>query len=356
MTHRVVQWATGSIGRAQLREIIEHPDLELAGVLVYGDDKVGVDAGELCGLPETGVKATNVKDDILALDADLVTHAATKYGAFNANAEDIEALLRSGKNVITTTTYNHLPTYDPSVQKRFEAACRDGGSTFMAAGENPGFMMQRLATTVSGLCKRITHLALEEYFEVSWNASPEMIFDGMMMGAKPEDVTLDAPAMKTNSLQYQQELAATADVMGIELDKIVPSIEVATIDRDLDVAVGRIERGTVVGQKMSWTGYWRGQPYLTIREFWVMTRDIPQWSLNEITAWTRPSFIRVLVDGLPSLTLGLELDLESSPDSQPGVSAEHLIIAMTGVRAIPEVMAAPPGVLRAPVFAPYRPF
>ena len=37
--------------------------------------------------------------------------------------EDIERLLASGKSVITTTIYNHLPTYGGGIQARIEAVC-----------------------------------------------------------------------------------------------------------------------------------------------------------------------------------------------------------------------------------------
>jgi len=43
---RVVQWATGNIGTKSLREVIEHPGLELVGLWVHSPDKVGRDAGE----------------------------------------------------------------------------------------------------------------------------------------------------------------------------------------------------------------------------------------------------------------------------------------------------------------------
>ncbi len=43
--YRVVQWATGNIGTRSLRAVIEHPDLDLVGVYVYSDEKVGRDAG-----------------------------------------------------------------------------------------------------------------------------------------------------------------------------------------------------------------------------------------------------------------------------------------------------------------------
>ncbi len=46
---RVVQWATGAVGRHAVAAMAGPPDLEVVGVLVYSDDKAGRDAGELCG-------------------------------------------------------------------------------------------------------------------------------------------------------------------------------------------------------------------------------------------------------------------------------------------------------------------
>ena len=131
MTTRVIQWATGAVGRAQLREVIDNPDLELVGLFVFSPSKVGVDAGTIVGRPETGVAATNDKSEILALDADVVLHAASKGFAVNTNTDDIVALLASGKNVITTTSYNHLPTFGQG-RNRHPAACEKAGTRFHA--------------------------------------------------------------------------------------------------------------------------------------------------------------------------------------------------------------------------------
>jgi hypothetical protein len=46
MSYKVIQWATGYIGKTCLRQVIEHPDLELAGLLVYSDKKAGRVAGD----------------------------------------------------------------------------------------------------------------------------------------------------------------------------------------------------------------------------------------------------------------------------------------------------------------------
>ena len=64
MAIRVIQWATGGVGRAAVAGVVAHPDLELVGCWVHSPDKVGVDVGELCGLGPLGVAAT---DDVDAL-------------------------------------------------------------------------------------------------------------------------------------------------------------------------------------------------------------------------------------------------------------------------------------------------
>ena len=46
MTYRVIQWGTGAVGSCSLRQIIDHPELELAGVWVSGPGKAGKDAAE----------------------------------------------------------------------------------------------------------------------------------------------------------------------------------------------------------------------------------------------------------------------------------------------------------------------
>lgn len=55
---KVIQWATGRAGLPALKAIIERPDTDLAGLWVSSEAKDGKDAGELCGLPPIGVRAT----------------------------------------------------------------------------------------------------------------------------------------------------------------------------------------------------------------------------------------------------------------------------------------------------------
>lgn len=349
MTTRVVQWATGSVGGAQLQEVIDRPDLELVGVFVYGDRKVGVDAGTLAQRPPTGVLATNDKEAILALDADVVLHAASKAFPNNTNTEDIIALLESGKSVITTTSYNHLPTYSADAHERITAACEKAGVRFHAAGEHPGFMMERLATSVTALTKRVDRITVQEYADSSGISGREMVVDLMGMGKRPEEITTDSPMFRAISVQYEQAIGATADVLGVAIDEIESSISTGTVDHDVEIACGTIPAGTVVGQILRWSGNRDGVPILVAEEYWTVTPDIPGWNLS----MEREFLVRVLVEGSPSLRVELTIGSELDADLR-GTSSGQVAVGMTAVRAIPYVLDAPPGVVTPQVFGAYR--
>ncbi|WP_319454528.1 MULTISPECIES: dihydrodipicolinate synthase [unclassified Mycobacterium] len=347
MTLRVIQWATGPVGAAQLREVIDSPGLGLVGVFAYSPDKIGVDAGTLVHRGATGVTVTGEKSEILSIPADLVLHAASKaYGG--DNTDDIVALLESGKSVITTTSYNHLPTYGSAALARISQACLDAGVRFHAAGEHPGFIFERLATSITVLSQRIDRITVQEFVDCSGVSQRRMLVDLMGMGKRPEEITVDSPMFRAVSIQYEQALEAAADVLGLHIDSIEPTIETATHTADVTVACATLPTGTVVGQRLTWTAYRRGSAVLVAEEFWSTSREIAQWQVPDGDEF----LVRVLVDGSPSLRLVLTIGNE--PLAELDSSAGQLAVAMTAVNAIPDVMAAPPGVVIAPVFGTYR--
>jgi hypothetical protein len=345
---RVVQWATGAVGGAQLRAVIDHPDLELVGLFVYSPDKVGIDAGTLVGRAPTGVLATDDKAEILALDSDVVLHAASKGFPVNTNTDDIVELLASGKDVITTTSYNHLPTYGQDVAERVEAACRAAGTRFHAAGEHPGFMFERLATSVTALCQRVDRITVQEFVDCSGLTEPKMLIELMGMGKQPDEISVASPMFRAVSVQYEQALAAAADTLGMPVDEIRHEIRTATVDHDVEVACGTMPAGSVVGQILSWSAHHDGRPTLVAEEYWTCTA-VPEWNL----AADDQFLVRVIVEGAPGITVDLHIDRAPIPDFGD-VSGGHLAVAMSGVRAIPDVLASAPGVVVPAIFGAYR--
>src|SRR5690606_15054183 len=141
MTIRVIQWATGTVGIHAVPAIVEHPDLELAGLWVYSDAKAGRDAGELCGIDPVGVLATQDADALLASDADVVCYMAPSDIRPDEVVDDLCRMLAAGKNVVNTS---FVPLLYPKaagegVYDKLQAACEAGGTSFYTNGIDPGF-------------------------------------------------------------------------------------------------------------------------------------------------------------------------------------------------------------------------
>ena len=114
-TYTVIQWATGSIGQIAIRHFVDNPVFELVGVYVTSDAKHGLDAGEVAGIGPVGVTCTTDRNAVLALDADCVSYAPLYY-----DVEEMSAILRSGKNLVTPSGF----AYPPRATRRRRRASR----------------------------------------------------------------------------------------------------------------------------------------------------------------------------------------------------------------------------------------
>ena len=116
-----------------------------------------------------------------------------------------------------------------------------------------------------------------------------------------------------------------------------------------------VQAGTVAGQRFSWVGWLNGKDILAIHEEWVVTRDLPQWGLRPLAKGEKAPLIRAVVTGLPGFELQLDVGWDPGvPAELVGTSPGHLMIGMSAVRAIPYVLASPPGIVKAPVLGAFR--
>ena len=95
---KVVHVGTGFVGTQALGGVIDHPDLELVGLVVHDPGKVGRDAGELAGLSLNGVSAVGDLDAALGVGVDVVSYFATTHGRLKVTIADFCRILSSGVN------------------------------------------------------------------------------------------------------------------------------------------------------------------------------------------------------------------------------------------------------------------
>jgi hypothetical protein len=331
---RVVQWATGAVGRHAVRAIVDHPDLELAGVLVYSDDKAGRDVGEICGIGPTGVVTTKDRDAILALDADCALYMPQGETNPIGALEDICALLASGKNVISTavTGLIYPPSMGPQVVDRLEKACAEGGTAFHATGIEPGWASEVLPLAMSGLFRRVDSLRVQELLDYSSYASTFMLFDVMGFGRAPDAEVLGANPAVLASV-FRAPLLLVADGLGAAIDDFAFDRQVWLAQRTFDVAAGRIEPGTVAAMRFSATAIVGGRPALAVEHITRLAPDAaPDWPAGR--GW------KVTVEGEPSMVLEAKIAVHGEDENDQGC----LGTAMHAIHAIAPVCAAAPGI------------
>src|ERR1700679_620050 len=93
---RVVIWGTGFVGKMVIPEVVRHPAFDLVGVGVSSPEKVGRDAGAICGIGPIGIAATDDVEALIALRPDALVHYGPTAAHANDNLRDIGAFLRAG--------------------------------------------------------------------------------------------------------------------------------------------------------------------------------------------------------------------------------------------------------------------
>lgn len=347
MKHRVIQWATGAMGKTCLRAVIDHPAMDLVGLYVYGEDKAGRDAGDIARRPPTGVIATRDVEAILALDADVVIHCARLAPPYGSHDAEILQLLAAGKNVISINGYSRPRHWDGARLAALEAACAAGGASLMAAGLNPGFAAEQLAVTATGVCSQLDHVEVVESVDCRAMRNPDYVFKILGFGADPQAVDPNdpdwGPASSLNGM-YAEVLSAMAEHMGLALERVDTDQRVFPATEDLSMAAGPITRGGVSHVNWRWRGIVQGAARLTMSIHWYME--------TAHLAEPNPPLWRIHIEGQPSVRLSVDLEKRAG-DTTP-TSAEQLGVAGAVINAIPLVRAAPPGVMTRPFATPFR--
>jgi 4-hydroxy-tetrahydrodipicolinate reductase len=339
MTHRVIQWSTGNVGQYTLRAIVGHPLLELAGVWVHSDAKVGKDAAELCGLDTpTGVLATNDADTLLASDADVVCYTATGDLRPQEAVDDMCRFLRAGKHVVSTSVVSLL--YPPKAAtgwvRQLRQACEEGGTACFTSGIDPGFANDLLPLVVTGFAERIDSVRIQENLDYSTYMQPEVLFDTMGFGQ-----ALDAKSMMMMpgalTFAWGGTIRLLAEGLGLTLDRIAEVHERKPATKRLDIQGHVVEPGTTAAMRFEIQGIVGGKPVLVVEHVTRLDDELaPEWPQGN-------GSYRVLVKGDPGMRCDYEFWDEHGDHAVGGV----LLTATRIVNAIPAVCEAPPGLLSA---------
>jgi 2,4-diaminopentanoate dehydrogenase len=333
-TWRVIQWATGGVGRRALRAILEDPALELAGVWVHSPDKVGRDAGELSGLGTvTGIRATDDVDALLALGADCLV-----YMPVQPDLAELHRFLGAGLNVVTTAGFLSGSWLGPGVAADLDAAARAADRAVYASGINPGYVNQ-LCLVLTGVCSRVSSITCIEAADTTGHAAPEM-WEILGYGQPPPEPGTMSPHAEAMTNQFFDALDLIAEGLGVALDDHQRDLEYAVATRDIVLPWMTFPAGTVAGQRTLWRGLVDGRAVVTLGAIWKMGEDLdPHWPVEQ-------DGYEIRIEGEPSIRVTWTMP----PPGTAAANREPTYIgggltatAMSVVNAIPALCAGPPG-------------
>jgi hypothetical protein len=340
VTRRVIQWSTGNVGRHALRLIARHPELELVGLWVHSEEKAGRDAGELAGIGPLGVVATTDVGTLLALDADCVCYTATGDLRPAEAIADTARILRSGKNVVSSSVVPLIfpPHVEPDLRQPLEQACAAAGVSCFTSGIDPGWANDLLPLVLTGTCEYINTLRVMEILNYATYAQPTVLFDTMGFG-QPLDATPMLLIPGVLSFAWGGVVKVLAAGLGVEVEEVRETYDRLPATRRLDLGFGVVEAGTTAALRFEVQGIVGGEPKIVVEHVTRLDDSIaPEWPQPQ-----GHGGYRVVVTGSPSYTCDLQM---------MGADGDHNTGGLVGtaarlVNAIPAVCAAPPGLLSA---------
>jgi hypothetical protein len=343
MTRRIIQFSTGNVGVHALRSIIERPDLELVGVHARGQDKIGRDAADLCGIDRhTGVLATDDIDALIALNADCVVYTSQAETRPHDALAEMSRFLRAGTNVVGTSfVWLVAPEQaDNWLREPLARACSEGDTTLYINGIDPGFSGDTLVYTALSLTARATAIIVQEIFDYGSYDDAEFTGVSFGFGTAPDHTpVMFSPGVLTS--MWGAQVRSLAVDLGIELDQVRERVEKWVTPATIQCTMMTVQPGTVAAVRFAVEGVRGGEVIITMEHVNRLTdAAAPNWPYAPDG---HPGVHRVRVEGSPGVEINTRVGISGIDHNQGGVIAT----AARAVNVIHAVCQAPSGILAA---------
>jgi len=338
MAYKVVQWSTGNVGRYALRAIINHPELELVGLIVSNPEKDGLDAAELCGLDEkTGIRASTDIDEVLSGDIDCVCYTAGAEPRMMEAVADMASVLERGINVVSSSVvmlvYPDCPV--AAFSDPLKAACEKGNSSFLTSGIDPGFANDIMPLVFTGLCEHWQSVRVQEIINYATYEQADTVM-GVMGFGQPMDQLPFLLNPGVLAMAWGGPIRLMADGLGVKLDDIEQEYERLPAEEDIETPMGVIKKGTCGALRFEIKGIVDGRPAIVLEHVTRMSADIaPEWPQGK--------GYKVIIEGEPRMEIAMDMEDEHGDHAVAGV----IQTATRLVNAIPTVVEHESGMMSA---------
>jgi hypothetical protein len=314
---KVMHFGLGPIGAAVVRQVAERKGFRIVGAIDIDPAKVGKDLGEVAGLGrKLKVKVSDdAKKAIRAAKPDVVVLCTSS--SMKKVMPQIEAILKQKVAIVSTTEELAYPTRSNMRYARaIHEMARKAKVAVLGTGVNPGFTMDALPITLTGVCERVEAIRVDRVQDARTRRLPFQQKIGAGLTREQFQKKVDDASVRHVGLA--ESVSMIADAMGWKLDKITDEIQPKIATQTVASEFLAVDAGFVCGIVQDGIGYQKGRPVITLH--------------MEAYLGAPESFDAVEITGSPALKMKIA----------GGVHGDIATASIT-VNSIPKILEVPPG-------------
>ena len=292
--------------------------LEFVGAVDIDPNKVGKDLGEVVGGQKIGVRITDDSRKLLTkTKPDIVLHSTGSY--LKSVKPQLLEIMRSGADIISTCEELAYPFLkNPIIAKELNSSALRYNVTLLGTGVNPGFVMDALVLTATGVCQDVKSVKSSRVQDASYRRLPFQKKIGA--GLTPEEFKSKVAEGTIKHVGFQESIAMIASGLGWKLDRIDEAIEPKLADKPVSSEYLKVEAGQVAGVNQTATGFVGGEPLILLNlQAYLGCPDPKEW---------------IVIDGQPKIDLTIK----------GGVHGDMATAAVV-VNSIPRVLNSKSGLM-----------
>lgn len=317
MPVRVLHVGLGPIGAAVVAQVASRPGFKPVGAVDVDPSKVGRDLGEVAGLDRRlrVAVSSDLRAAVKASRPDVAVLCTSS--SLKKVWPQIEAMLRLKLPIVSTTEELAYPWWNQkALSKRIDQAARRAKVAVVGTGVNPGFTMDALPITLTGVCREVTAIRVDRVQDARSRRLPFQQKIGCGLTRAEFQARVDAGTVRHVGLT--ESIAMIAAAMGWKLDRVTDEIAPVVSKQGIASPLLAVPAGRVCGLVQDGIGYVGGRPLVTLH--------------MEAYLGAPESFDAVEVSGTPSLSMKIA----------GGVHGD-IATASIAVNSIPKVLEARPG-------------
>jgi len=319
---RVAVLGTGQMGSGIARLLLDKPGLMLVGAYGKRKDRAGMDLGTAIGLDrELGIVVSGELSGLIRQTRPQVAIQATCSRLADAR-EELLTLMRGGVNVISIAEEMAYPAASSrSAAEELNRLAVEHGVAMLGTGINPGFVLDLLVITLTGVCADVKSITARRINDLSPYGPSVLRTQGVGLTPAAFQEGLEDGSV-VGHFGFSQSIHMLAHRLGWQIERIEEHREPIISQVRRETSFVTVAPGQAAGCLHTAVAFHRGKPVITLIH--------PQQVHPQLEGIETGDSIEII--GTPNVRL------VGTPEIPGGLGTVALAVNM-----IPRVLSAPPG-------------